>query len=762
MNLRRVLAWLLAVALAVPSVLAVRTAASRSWNVRTSLLDLLPRGNGRIRDVLGLVEGRTGKELVMLVGHADPETAQRRAARNKAVVDSSGAVDSRDDQAPEGMQKAWWELSRDHLPRLLTDSLETAADRGDTALLARQILSGLYLPYSILPPRDDPFQIASARLSGMSRPGWSLCGRRPCKVEGETTWVMVRSHLSGGAFDAGIQQKLLPALERARAAVRRGGGSLLCQGVVLHAAYGREQTQADMDKVGLGSALGILLVLWAAFRSPLPFLAGVATVLAGLGAGVAATHALFGGIHAMTLAFGASITGLCADYSLFILVRRSFAGKGWNPKEVVSVHWQALSLAVATTLLSFAGLAASGFPGLMEIAVFSLVGLSTSWLAALVALPLLFRAPVAAPSGTLRAIARTRALARRPWLRRATGLAALACALGLLHLRGADDVRRLPSPAPALVSQDERVSGRLQEGGAGPLLRVEAPDPETLLVRLEKTDSVLSLERAAGRVGNWLSLSRSVPSLARQERDSARLEALLREPLRDVPVRLGIDASALDSLERRSRRGVPPLLLRPWLSSDASWGSQDLLVDTSPWRAAVAVEGAKAGWSLPRAPSWTVQVDAARLYTTLLQGQRRRSAWLVAGMYAVVLAGLWALLGWRRASSVMAPPLLAAAATLGLLGWMGVPLHFFGLMALTLVLGAGVDYALFLEARVSEDDAGYASVVLCAATALLSFGVLWLASSPALSQFGLVTAIGLLWSMLLSPWAPRLSRGDAG
>lgn len=759
MNRRRILAALLAVALAVPAVLAIRTSVSGSWNVRTSLLDLLPRGNGRIHDVLALVEGRTGKELVMLVGHTDPETAQRLAARAKAIVDSSGGVDSRDDQAPEGMQRAWWELLRDHLPRLLTDSLEIAADNRDTALLSRQILSGLYLPYSILPPRDDPFQIASARLSGLSRPGWSLCGRRPCKPEGDTTWIMVRTHLRGGAFDAGIQQKLLPALERARIAVATAKGSLLCQGVVLHAAYGREQTQSDMDKVGLGSALGILLVLWVAFRSPMPFLAGVATVLAGLGAGVAATHALFGGIHALTLAFGASITGLCADYSLFILVRRSFSGKGWKPKEVVSVHWQSLSLAVATTLLSFAGLAASGFPGLVEIAVFSLVGLATSWLAALVVLPIVFRAPVAAPSGTLRAIARTSVLARRPWVRRATGLAALACALGLFLLRGDDDVRRLQKPSPALVSQDDRVSRLLQEGGAGPLLLVEAPDPESLLTRLEMTDSVLSAERAAGRVGTWISLSMNVPSTHRQRLDSARLEVLLREPLRSVPIKLGIEASALDSLELRSRRGVAPLLLRQWLSSDASWGSRDLLVDTSPWRAAVAVEGAKPGWSLPRPPSWTVQVDASRLYTTLLQGQRRRSAWLVAGMYAVVLAGLWTLLGRRRALSVIVPPLLAAAATLGLLGWMGVPLHFFGLMALTLVLGAGVDYALFLEARVSEDDAGYASVVLCAATALLSFGVLWLASSPALSQFGLVTAIGLSWSMLLSPWAPRLSRG---
>ena len=759
MRLSRILGRVLAAVLSVSTIFAVFTTLEHGWNVRTSLMDLLPRGNGRIRDVLALVEGRTGRELVVVVGHRDAAQAQSLAEGLRAVLDSTGTLEPVDDRAPEGMEKGWFTLVRDHLPRLLPDSLEMAADRRDTVLLERQILSSLYLPWSILSPRDDPFQIASIRLSGMSRPGWSLCGRRPCKTESDTTWVLVRTRLKGGAFDADVQERLLGTLDRERANVAQKGGVVYCQGVVLHAAYGRRQTQSDMNLVGIGSALGILLILWGAFRSPLPFFAGVATVLIGFFTGAVFTHAVFGGIHAMTLAFGASITGLCTDYALFLLVRRAFERDRWDPKAVVSVHWSALWLALCTTLLSFAGLAASGFPGLVEIAVFSLTGLTTSWLVALVALPFLFRRRASSTARTLRVLAKSNLAASNSRLRWVLAILALACSAGVMHLRGDDDVRRLQKPSADLVAQDAKVTSILGTG-SGQILLVEGSTPESLLVRLERLDSILAIERTQGRVKDWMSVSRSLPSQLRQGADSLRLEQLLSGALRRVPERLGMEPKALDDLAKRSRAGVPALSLREWMKSDASWGSRDLVVDTAPWRAAVSVDAVD-GWKLSSPNEWLVRGGAAGLYTSLLKGQTRRSAWIVGFMYLVVLVGLWIFLGRRRAISVLAPPVLAAIATLGFLGWMGIALHFFGLMALALVLGAGVDYTLFLESRASEDDAGYATVVLCAATALLSFGVLAFASSPALSQFGLVTAVGLFWSLVLSPWAPRLSRGNA-
>ncbi len=759
MSLRRILSWALVAILLATVLVAAHTSLMCGWKLRTGLFDLLPRDQGKVGKLLSLVDGRLSRELVVLVGHRDPAVAARLAGDACDRLEGSGTASAVQARMPEGMEQAWWEMLRDHLPRLLPDSVALAADHGDTALLARRVQDGLYLPYSVLTPDRDPFQLASGRMSGLARPGWSLCGRFPCREDDSgTTWVLVRATLKGGAFDGALQDRLAPLLKGLALRTKNGGGKFLSQGVVIHAAHERSGMIREMGTVGIVSALGILLVFLAAFRTPLSFVAGAATVVVGIAVGFVWTHALFGGVHALTLAFGASVTGLCADYAIFLLVRRAVSGTSWNPDRAVATHARPLFLALATTILSFVGLLFSGFPGLIEIAVFSSVGLLVSWLFALSVLPALFARAALRPPVLLNRLSRAAWKVRLRPARIALALLALASALGMIRLRSDDDVRRLQTPAPVLQANDSLVSSLLQGPDAGRAVIVEAPDPETLLRRLEALDATLASERAQGRIREWISLSQTIPSEMRQRQDSVRVERLCRPPLSLVPTRLGVSPAAVDSFLALSRKGVPPLELRAWLLSPASWGTRELLLDTLPWRAAVPVIPAALGWNLPPLPG-CLFVNSAELYTTLLSGQSRRSALLVAGMYLVTLFGLGVFLGFRRAVAVLTPALLAGAATLGVLGWAGIPLHFFGLMALTLVLGAGVDYALYLEDEASCDAPGHASVALCATTSLLSFGSLWACSSPALSQFGMVTVVGLAWSLLLSPWAPRLSRG---
>jgi predicted exporter len=116
-------------------------------------------------------------------------------------------------------------------------------------------------------------------------------------------------------------------------------------------------------------------------------------------------------------------------------VRRAFEGGEWKAEVAVRTHFQPLLLALLTTLLSFVGLAASGFPGLQEIAVFSLTGLTTSWLCALVLLPLAFRSGSPRMPSTLAALSRTGGVARLTRLRTVIGVAALFSAYAVLTKR---------------------------------------------------------------------------------------------------------------------------------------------------------------------------------------------------------------------------------------------------------------------------------------------------------------------------------------
>lgn len=83
-------------------------------------------------------------------------------------------------------------------------------------------------------------------------------------------------------------------------------------------------------------------------------------------------------------------------------------------------------------------------------------------------------------------------------------------------------------------------------------------------------------------------------------------------------------------------------------------------------------------------------------------------------------------------------------------------------MGLMLVLGVGVNYAIFLregELRAGNDARmaaiAVAGTLMSAATTLLSFGLLAFSGMPSLRAFGLTLTTGIAVSLLLAPYSLR-------
>jgi predicted exporter len=74
-------------------------------------------------------------------------------------------------------------------------------------------------------------------------------------------------------------------------------------------------------------------------------------------------------------------------------------------------------------------------------------------------------------------------------------------------------------------------------------------------------------------------------------------------------------------------------------------------------------------------------------------------------------------------------------------------------LALLLVLGVGIDYSIFFAESDTQRDTTMLAVLLSTATTLLSFGLLALSQTAAISSFGSVISIGLVCSLLFSPLA---------
>jgi predicted exporter len=111
--------------------------------------------------------------------------------------------------------------------------------------------------------------------------------------------------------------------------------------------------------------------------------------------------------------------------------------------------------------------------------------------------------------------------------------------------------------------------------------------------------------------------------------------------------------------------------------------------------------------------------------------------------------------GFGGALRIVSLPLLAALCSLASLGWLGQPLTLFSLFGLLLVTAISVDYAILMREQVGGAAVSLLGTLLAALTTWLSFGLLAVSSTPAVSNFGLSVSLGLAYSFILAPWAGR-------
>ena len=102
----------------------------------------------------------------------------------------------------------------------------------------------------------------------------------------------------------------------------------------------------------------------------------------------------------------------------------------------------------------------------------------------------------------------------------------------------------------------------------------------------------------------------------------------------------------------------------------------------------------------------------------------------------------------------------AVAVTEAVLG--GIRLNLFHLVSLLLVLGVGLNYALFFNRSVhdeAEAERNIFALLICALTTTSAFGVLSFANNPVLESIGTTVGMGAILSLIFSALWSRAGRG---
>ncbi|WP_295385384.1 MMPL family transporter [uncultured Thiodictyon sp.] len=597
--------------------------------------------------------------------------------------------------------------------------------------------------------------------------------------DGNRALLLARTRAEGA--DTNGQSMAVVTIRAAFAAVSAPGLRLALTGPGPFSVAARATIRHEVLALsGLGSLIIIGLLLLV-YRSPMALLLGLLPVLSGAVAAIAAVSLAFGMVHGLTLGFGIALIGEAVDYSTYLLMQseRTSGAAGTSPSATPSTtqaHWNAafwptIRIGVLTSVIGFASLLFSSFPGLSQLGLFAIAGLVTAALVTRFVLPILLPRDLRVRDVTAFG-RRLQAGVERVGRLRLPVLVLFLAAGGVLLAKHDDLWNRELAALSPVSGADQALDMTMRADLGAPDVRylvvVSAAEREAALAASEAVAVTLKRLQAAGTIQGFESPAAYLPSQAVQRRRQLSLPP-------DAELRRRFTA-AIAGLPLR------PHCCEPFFAEVAKARSQATLTpdDLQGTSLAEAVDAllmqSRGRWTalLPLRVAGTERLDAQDLRLALAQtgladvyfiDLKGAADHLYAGYLheasALSLAGLAAILGLLfvttrspgRVLRIAAPLAMAVAVTIAGLVLAGQQLTILHLVGMLLVVAVGSNYALFFDQGAVAGGMSarvLASLVVAVGTTVAGFGILGFSSVPVLKAVGCTVGPGALLALAFS------------
>lgn len=747
-----------------------RQVLTKDW-LETGFLALLPitEQNPEIAKAVQQHNERLNKKVIWLVAAVTSKDAIAQAQQLKQRLQASGLFSKLMLELPHQQMIKQYQQLFPYRYQLLDAQTKQTLTNNPKDLLS-QNLESLYNPLGQLMTADlehDPLLLLGRYFKAQNPVRLSLEQGIVILHDANQFWALLVTDLQDSHLQLDKLEALLALVKSTNSQVQAEGGQLLVTGMPLFTASGSDTAKQEISTVGVGSSIGIIILLLLTFRSLRPLLLSSLALGSGLLAALVTSVLVFGKIHILTLVFGASLIGVADDYAIHFFCD-SFGTKTWRPRQGLYYLFPGLVIGLLTNLLSYAGLVFSPFPGLQEVALFSAVGLLGAWLTVVLLFPLLLTGFRSDHKPVILKIANywqqhwpVWLLKNKRWL---LPFFILFIGGGLWQISPRDDIRLLQSAPAELLKTTDKIKQLLPMNQENQFFLVSGLNGEDWHKNEQQLLKQLALLRQQQVLTHYQGLSDYWPSEQVQQENYQLLDNRLykSELINQYMTDLGFSDKAVKAeLSQFALASNHLLSLPSWLqTTDEAKKQQWLGCDASHCLSLVSLMGINDLSKLSRLQNLpgVIWVDQAEQLSSLFARYRVSVSGLLIVAYLLVFAGLGLKFGWRNALSITLIPVVAALFSLAMMGWFDQLFSLFNLFALLLVLGIGVDDAIFffMAEKVQEDiDDKRAStslaVTLSALTTLLAFGLLAVSSTEIVHAFGFTVATGILMALLLSP-----------
>lgn len=708
--------------------------------VETDILQSLPGDGGDrvIADAIHRAGAAAGNRVTLAVRGAN-EKLRAEAARDLTRRLTQTALFT--PVTDEGRGLATWLFSNRAEILCPADRRGLAANQGEH--IAREALVRVHTPGAPLSGdllSRDPL-LLSLRLGQCLVPP-------PPDVRREA--AIVSGSLSQSPYRLDVQDAIVQAVGNWKRAWADKGLRLDRSGAVFHAHAGAIRARTEISLIGGTGTVAIAILFWAVFgRLRAPVIA-VATVFAGLSGGLATALVVFDTVHVMALVFGSALTGIAADYAVHFMMT-GFSATGESGRARLQRIRRPLGVSLITSVCGFLAILLFSIPVMSQIAVFAAGGLVTAWIFAVSVVPVVDK-PRGHSTRAAKALVWLAERYLRPRLsRRQLALVVIAagalCVAGFARLTFLDDVQAFQRPSAQLKIEEDRIRDLTGFRPSTTFLLSSGIDYEAAKQAEERV-----LATSAAQDGATLAVSRFDPSAETRNRNRTLLRTALLTPyLAGYSARLGLEPG--DPYGRADPEDTTARLPAPLSGLHGVVEGTHYLIAPLDAEDALRLlrENSASGSDL--GPGAEV-IDPAEQYSQVMREYRRLAT--LALVAATAACGLVLLAAYRsvRALRILLPPVLAVTGATALLGLAGIPFSFFSAAALLIVLGTGIDFAVFQWENSHRPDRWIlAAVVLAASTTILSMGLLGISTTYPVRAFGLTVAMGVALSMILSSLA---------
>jgi predicted exporter len=581
-------------------------------------------------------------------------------------------------------------------------------------------------------------------------------------ADGKRALLLAETRAS--AFDPDGQTAALEALRHEFAGASTGTQAKLeVSGSGYFSSIIKNRTQTEATWFGAAATVGMILLMWVAYRNFTFTLLGALPLVSAALAGLAAVSALFDSVHGITLAFGFTLIGVAQDYPIHLF---SHLEPQRRAVDIARRVWPPLATGLASTCIAYLAFLMSGVTGLAQLASLTVTGLLVAGFTTRFLLPHIVGPPRRdhASSALLGRInARIERLPRRFALLALIPLAALA--VFLLRPEGfwQNDLSKLTPVPQDLLKRDAALRHEMATPDLRYLLVASGASEDAVLGELEALQPSLDAAVQAGSIGSFEHAAVYLPSAKVQQRrqaalpDEASLRAMLATTTPELPFEDGLFEPFVADLEhartlaplRRADLSATPLAVRvgsELFERDGRWYGLISLFEVHDAGAVSEVARRHAGN--------VTFLDLKSASEQLVAAQRAHIILCLEFAAVLLVIVIWASLRkWSRVLRVLAPMVLTSLVIIAVLRACGVSLSLFHLISLVLAAGLGLDYALFFE-HAADDPAEQKrtlhALMVCSLSTLLVFALLALSTTPILQAIGITVSLGVVSNFVLA------------